>query len=62
MEKKQYQSPMTDIIKIVTNTSLLDWSAPKDDGGGGNIPEGKHGFFDDEDDDMDMNFHVDVWQ
>ena len=52
---------MTDIIKIVTNTSLLDWSAPKDDGGGGNIPEAKYGFSDDEDD-MDMNFHVDVWQ
>ncbi len=34
----------------------------KADGGEGNIPEAKHGFFDDEDDDMDMNFHVDVWQ
>lgn len=50
---------MTDIIKIVTNTSLLDWVVTSFNDGEGDV-DAKHGFFDDEE--MDMDFNVDVWQ
>ena len=66
MEKKIYVSPLTDLIKIETNTSLLDWSAPKDDGGGGNIPEAKIVVVIEEDEeeefDMEMFRLFDVWK
>ncbi len=41
MEKKTYLAPRTERIQIEANTNLLNWSAGKVPGGGGNTPEAK---------------------
>ena len=41
MEKKIYTAPQTETVHLSYTTTLLDWSAPKADGGGGNTPEAK---------------------
>ena len=58
---KKYIAPATETIDMSIYDNVLDWVVTSFDDGEGDV-EAKHGFFDDEDDDMDMNFHVDVWQ
>ena len=37
MEKKIYESPVTDVVKISTQFSLLDWLTPSIEGGSGDV-------------------------
>ncbi len=46
MRKKIYQSPDTETISVVYNHHLLDWSAERIGGGGGNVLESKRGYLD----------------
>ena len=48
MKKREYQAPLTEQLHVATTSHLLDWSAPKDDGNGGNVPEAKQYDFEDE--------------
>lgn len=46
--RKIYQSPEVEIIALDTLYHLLDWSADREPGGGGNVLESNFSFFDDE--------------
>lgn len=50
MKKKKYLTPTVRVIKVANESHLLNWSAPKDTGGG-NTPEAKayNDFTDDDD-------------
>ena len=62
MKKKTYQVPHTEIIHAESHSHLLDWSADKVPGGGGNTPEAKPGTFDDEENDEGTLPHFRVWE
>ena len=46
--RKIYQSPEVEIIALDTLYHLLDWSADRETGGGGNVLESNFSFFDEE--------------
>ena len=61
MEKREYQAPLTERLYVATTSHLLDWSAPKDEGGT-NIPEAKRYDFDAEDEFQWGNLWKDEWK
>ena len=46
--RKIYQSPEVEIIALDSIYNLLDWSADREPGDGGNVLEGNYSFFDEE--------------
>ena len=38
---KKYQKPHTECFPAISECHIMEWSAPKGEGGGGNIPEAR---------------------
>ncbi len=53
--RKIYQSPEVEIIALDSIYNLLDWSADREPGGGGNVLEGNFSFFDEDYDEEEGN-------
>ena len=47
MEKKIYELPLTEVVRIEADGDLLDWVTSLEENGP-DIPEGKQNFFDDD--------------
>ena len=62
MEKKIYEIPVTEVVRMEISGDLLDWvTSPGEDGP--DVPEGKQNFFDDDEwREEDILLNVNPWE